>query len=137
MALLIDSSVFIGLERHGLSLGDLSQLGATGVPTLASITAAELLSGVERSVPSSRRTRRLTFIEQLLAELEVLAFDLQAARTHARISASLIRAGTPIGPNDLIIAATALAHGHTVMTDNLREFALVPGLPVLRPTWPG
>jgi predicted nucleic acid-binding protein len=80
MAILIDSSVFIGLERRGFTLADLSRIGVTGSPTLASITAAELLSGVERTLPSPRRTRRRAFIGQIFTALEVIPFDLQAAR---------------------------------------------------------
>jgi tRNA(fMet)-specific endonuclease VapC len=136
MAVLIDSSVFITLERRGLSLGDLNRFGVTGVPLLSSITAAELLNGVERAAPSPRRARRLAFIESIFSAMEVIPFDLLVARAHASVGAQLAIAGTPIGPNDLIIAATALAHGHTVMTDNLREFIRVSGLLVVQPTWP-
>jgi tRNA(fMet)-specific endonuclease VapC len=51
-------------------------------------------------------------------------------KPEARIRAVLEAAGTPIGPNDLLIAAHALSLGATLVTDNLREFARVPGLAV-------
>ena len=136
MAVLIDSSVFIGLERRGWTLRDLDRIGVEGVPLLSSMTVAELLGGIHRAAPSVRRETRLAFIEQIVSTLAVVPFDLLAARTHARVAADLSAAGTPIGPNDLVIAATGLAHGHAVMTDNLREFRRVPDLVVLQPVWP-
>jgi len=135
MAVLIDSSVFIGLERRGLPLEAIDRLGISGVPVLASITASELLNGVERAVPSPRRTGRLRFIERIFSTLTIIPFDRPAARQHAQIGAYLAATGTPIGPNDLIIAATALTHGHQLLTDNVREFRRVLGPIVGQPTW--
>ena len=57
-----------------------------------------------------------------------LPFDDRAAEEYGKIRAHLSSAGTLIGPNDLIIAATALAHACTVVTRNTREFSRVPGL---------
>ena len=71
----------------------------------------------------------------MLDRLSVVPFDLEAARIHARLAADLMAAGQAIGPNDLLIAATALAHGHAVLTHNLRHFERVPGLVVSRPDW--
>ena len=136
MAVLIDSSLLIGLEHRGWTLRHLDRVGVEGVPCFSSMTAAELLNGVHRAAPTARREARLAFIEQVFSTLTVVPFDLPAARAHARVGAALAAAGTPIGPNDLIIAATAPAHGHTVMTDNLREVRRVPDLVVLQPIWP-
>lgn len=136
MALLIDSNVFIGLERRGLGIDDLRRIGPDEPTALASITASELLVGVYRSPPSRRTTARLVFVDAVCRRLPVLAFDLDVARTHARLWANLAAAGTPIGPADLLIAATALAHGYAVFTENAREFQRVPGLVVVQPTWP-
>ena len=136
MAILIDSTVVIGLERRGLGLGDLATIGPNQPSTLSSVSATELLVGVLRSAPSPRRTRRERFIETVFASLPVLPFDLVAARVHARLWTHLAAAGTPIGGNDLMIAATAMSQGHAVLTDNVREFARVPGLVVHQPTWP-
>jgi len=83
-----------------------------------------------------RRVRRLAFIEQILAGVEVIPFDLASAREYARVWAELTAAGTPIGQLDLLAAACALAHGHDVFTDNVGEFARVPGLAVHQPGWP-
>ena len=67
--------------------------------------------------------------------LPVLAVDLATARAHARVGADLVAAGSRVGPNDLWLAAGALAHGLTLVTANLREFGRVPGLQV--ETWGG
>ena len=137
MAVLIDTSVIVGLERRGLALADLARIGASdAVVAVASMTASELLVGIHRAAPSSRRTNRLAFVERILTDLRVVPFDLPAARTHARIWTDLAAQGTPIGPNDLVIAATALAHGFDVLTDNPREFTRIAGLVVRQPGWP-
>lgn len=136
MALLIDSNVFIGMERRSLTLADLSRIGPDEVVALSSITASELLIGGTRSVPSPRTTARTVFVEAVLRHVPILSFDLAAARIHARIWAELATAGTPKGPHDLLIAATAVSHSFAVLTDNVDEFQRVPQLRVVRPTWP-
>ena len=67
-------------------------------------------------------------VEALLATLSVLPFDEPADEHYADIRAALGRAGTPIGSNDLFIAAHARSRGLTLVTHNLREFERVPGL---------
>ncbi len=135
MARLIDSSVFIDLERRGGTIGDLDAI-LLGEPfALASITASELLVGVHRADAGRRRGRRLNFVEKVLSEVPVVIFDLVTARTHARIAADLAAAGLPNGSNDLLIAATAIARGYSVLTFNMREFQRVPGLVEDAPSW--
>ena len=136
MAIIVDSNVFIGMERRGLGIEDFPRIGPDEPTALASITASELLIGVMRAIPSARTRARAAFVEGVCRRLEVLAFDLAAARAHARLWAALAAAGTPIGPYDMLIAATALAHGYAVLTDNPGEFRRVPGLLVIQPTWP-
>jgi tRNA(fMet)-specific endonuclease VapC len=62
--------------------------------------------------------------------MPVLPFTLSTAEHHARIWAALSQRGTPIGPYDLIVAATALEFGYEVATLNRREFERVTGLVV-------
>jgi tRNA(fMet)-specific endonuclease VapC len=57
-----------------------------------------------------------------------MSFDDAVAEVYGRLRAELDLRGTPIGPNDLLIAATALAHGLTLVTRNEKEFGRVPGL---------
>lgn len=135
MALLIDSSVFIALERRGQQPDDLAAAVPDAPLALSSITASELLAGVHRADSPARRSRREAFGEGLLARVPLLPFDMPAARVHARLWARLAAAGQPVGAHDLLIAATALAHGHAVLTHNLRDFQRVPGLIVRQPDW--
>ena len=95
---------------------------------LSAVTASEILVGIHRADSPERRGRRKTFVEDLLERLPALEFDLTVARIHARLWAELASAGQLIGAHELIIAATAVAHDYTVLTDNLRDFNRVPGL---------
>ena len=133
MAQLIDTSVFIDLERSGRSLQDLANEVPEEDVALASITASELLIGVHRADSVERKKKRELFVEQLLDLIPVVPFDLEVARTHAEITAALAKSGNLIGAHDLIIAATALTHDCSVLTGNAREFSRVPGLRVVLP----
>ncbi|HEU0113480.1 MAG TPA: PIN domain-containing protein [Thermomicrobiales bacterium] len=135
MAQLIDTSVFIQLERRGLSVEMAIGSAIDESYALAAITAAELLYGVERANTPERLARRTTFVEAMLSAVPVIPFDLPVAREHARLWARLDAAGRRIGPYDLLVAATALAIGYDVLTFNVGEFERVPGLTVLRPNW--
>lgn len=66
----------------------------------------------------------------LLAPLRVEAFDDAAAAAYGEVRASLERAGTPIGPLDLLIASHALSLDRAVITNHVREFTRVVGLRV-------
>lgn len=94
---------------------------------IASIVQAELLLGAEKSAQVST-TRGV--VEAFLLPFAVVPFDAAAATAYARIRAALEKKGTPIGPNDMILAATVLAHGGTLVTHNLREFRRIAGLPL-------
>ncbi len=136
MAVLIDSNVFIALERRGSGPDEVLALIPDEPVALASVSASELLFGVERANTPERRARREHFVEALLALLPVLTFGTAEARVHARVWAGLAASGQLIGGHDLLIAATALAHGYDILTDNVREFRRVPGLTVRQPLWP-
>ena len=135
MAVLIDSSVLITWERRGLTAADLLALVPDERSAIASITASEFLVGVYRANTPERREKRAAIVELVLVTFQVLAFDLAAARVHARLAAALFSSGGAIGDHDLIIAATALAQGYDILTDNPRDFDRVPGLTVRRPIW--
>ena len=135
MAQLIDTSVFITLERRRESVTSLDS-GAIDEPVaLAAITASELLAGVRRADTPQRRLRREAFVEGILELVPVLPMDLRVARVHAEIWSHLLSAGHAVGSHDMLIAATALAHGYSILTDNAREFERVSGLEVRRPAW--
>ena len=92
---------------------------------LTELIRAELLYGALRS---SRADLLKDRIEKLLAPYTRLSFGSSAAEHYAEIRTHLERAGTPISPNDLIIAATVRAAGATLITANLREFSRIPSL---------
>lgn len=96
------------------------------------VVACELRFGAEKSASDSLRMR----IDQVLGRLDVLHLDTPTDLHYGRLRSALEREGTPIGPNDLLIAAHALAHDLTLVTDNTTEFSRVDGLRVenwLRP----
>ena len=130
MATLIDSSILIAAERGDLDLGAFrSRFGAEEV-AISAVTASELLHGVHRARTPDQRHRRQAFVEGLLAQLPVLAFDLTVARVHASLWAELARQGAAVGERDLMIAATGIARNYSVATRDERSFAKVPGLKV-------
>lgn len=126
MGALIDTSVFVRIERGDRAAEE--RLAAyQGPVAISAISASELLHGVYRAGPAHLAARQ-AFVEQLLASLPVIPFDLIAARTHGRLWADLARAGSMVGERDLLIAATAIANGHDVLTCDARSFPRIPGL---------
>jgi tRNA(fMet)-specific endonuclease VapC len=88
------------------------------------VVAAELRYGAAKK-GSTRLTEQL---EAVLGALDILPLDEPADATYGSIRVPLERAGQPIGANDLLIAAQALALGYTLVTANEREFVRVQGL---------
>ncbi len=130
MAVLIDASVLIEYERRRLDLDRHLAQRQQEEFFLSVITVSELLHGVHRAVQSEVRAKRSAFVEALLERFPLLPIDLVTARAHAQVWAELAVAGRMIGPNDLWLAATGLAHGLTMVTANVREFTRIPGLAV-------
>lgn len=135
MAFVIDTSVFITLERRHQSVHILLDLIGDEYVALASITASELLIGMHLAASPQSTLAHEESMNRLLDTFPVLPFDLQVARTHARLWAQLRSVGQMIGAHDLIIAATALAHGYDLLTGNVRDFGRVPDLTIRQPAW--
>jgi tRNA(fMet)-specific endonuclease VapC len=91
---------------------------------LCSVVKAELLHGAEKY---GNRERRLTLLSELFAPYASPPFDDAAAAHYGQIRHTLEAAGNVIGPNDLMIAAIAMANNHTLVTHNTAEFSRVPG----------
>ena len=127
MGLILDTNVFIHSERSGEAV-NFSQWKEYGDVYISAVTASELLVGVYYAKNDSQRTRRSSFVEAVLARVPVLSFEMEEARVHAGLFAVLSKRGKMIGAHDLMIAATAIAHNCAVLTENVREFARVPGL---------
>lgn len=92
---------------------------------ISSITLAELIYGVEKSV---RPERNLSVVENFAARLTVLPFDENAAAHAGQVRAALEKAGLPIGAWDLLIAGHARSEGLVFVTNNQKEFRRVEGL---------
>ena len=99
-----------------------------GEVALPAVAAYEVWVGV---LGSRNTKRRQAEYEQFLSMVEILPFDATAGKRAAELRVALERNGESIGPLDTLIAATALAHGATLVTRNLREFGRVPGLTVV------
>ncbi|MBV8358994.1 MAG: PIN domain-containing protein [Deltaproteobacteria bacterium] len=129
MATLIDSSVLIAAERGQL---DFDAIAIDEDVAISAMTASELLHGVHRARTPAQRHRRQAFLEGLMAQLPVIAFDLIVARVHASLWADLAKRGVAVGERALMIGATAIAKGYAVATRDERSFPKIPGLKVSR-----
>jgi tRNA(fMet)-specific endonuclease VapC len=94
---------------------------------ISSITLGELHYGAEKS---ARRSENLLAIEHFTARLDVLAFTPKAAMHHGQIRADLERMGRTAGAYEMLIGGHARSEGLIVVTNNMREFARMPGLRV-------
>ena len=125
MRFLLDTNILSDLVRrpHGRIADRIKRVGERRVCT-SIIVAAELRYGAAKK-GSSRLKKQL---ETVLNALDVLALEAPADTFYGELRARLERAGQTIGANDLLIAAHALTLGHTVVTDNEREFSRVKDL---------
>lgn len=95
--------------------------------SISVITLSELLYGAENS---ARRPENLRAIEQFAGRLDILPFTADAAAHYGQIRAALRRAGRPAGVHDMLIGAHARSDGLILVTNNMREFARMPGLQI-------
>jgi tRNA(fMet)-specific endonuclease VapC len=93
---------------------------------LSSVVLFELWYGVAKSAHVADNSERLRIL--LSADIDLLDFDDEDARTAGQVRAALERDGQPIGAYDLLIAGQALRRGLTVVTANSSEFSRVTGL---------
>ena len=98
---------------------------AAGNVALCSIVKAELLCGVLRTRDPERSS---SLLREFFAGFPSVPFDDRCAESYAHIRTRLAQSGTPIGPNDLLIAAIAVSYGLILVTHNTREFGRVDGL---------
>jgi len=131
MGLIIDTSVLIKLEREGPS-ERFRPLFNDDQIAVSVITVSEVLAGVYRGSPE-KAVARLPKVEEMLQGLKPLPITPRIARIHSDLSAFLQRKGANIGRHDEWIAATALAHGATIVTLNRRDFDQVPAVTVVSP----
>jgi tRNA(fMet)-specific endonuclease VapC len=125
MRYLLDTNIISDLIRdpQGPIFRQIRNVGEGHVCT-SIIVAAELRYGAAKK-GSPRLTTRL---ETILSSLDILPFESPADMTYGLLRVRLEQAGRPIGGNDLLIAAQAMALGYTLVTDNQREFTRIKGL---------
>jgi tRNA(fMet)-specific endonuclease VapC len=130
MRYLLDTNIVSDLIRNpqGRVAEHIRRVGEAQICT-SIIVAAELRYGAAKK-GSPRLTAQL---ETVLGGLDVLPLEAPADTAYGLIRTRLEQAGTPIGGNDLLIAAQAVALGYTIVTDNEGEFARIDGLP--RENW--
>ena len=126
MGLVIDTDVWV-LAEKSINPLNLEKWATHGGAFMSSISASELLVGVERANTAQRKAQRAAFVENLLTHIPVLEFSLPVARTHARIVAALPKNVTAAA-HDALIAATAIHHGYYLLTRNTRDFEIFAGL---------
>lgn len=127
LAYLLDTNILSDLVRHpqGMVAARITKTGEDSVCT-SIIAAAELRYGAAKS----NSVKLVERVDLILSALEILPLETPADRQYAAVRHHLARQGTPIGPNDMLIAAHALANDLTVVTANVGEFTRVPGLKV-------
>lgn len=129
MSYLLDTNAAIALlaDRPTTVRQRLRQLPPAALElALPSVVLLELWYGVARSSRRAANTERLRSF--LSGAVTVLPFEEEDAAIAGALRAELERAGTPIGPYDLLIAAQALRSGATLVTANVAEFRRVRGL---------
>ena len=124
---LLDTNILSDLVRNpqGTVATRITTVGEDAVCT-SIVVAAELRFGAEKSGSTKLSDR----VDLILSALDVLPLESPVDRHYGEVRQQLERRGTPIGPNDLLIAAHALALELTVVTANAREFSRVSGLKV-------
>lgn len=122
---MLDTNVLSDVVRspRGVVARRIEAVGQSNV-SISVIVAAELRFGVENR--GSDRLRRQ--VDAILSGIEIAPLDEPVDREYAVLRAALKRQGTPIGPNDLLIAAHALSVGAVLVTSNRAEFSRVDGL---------
>jgi len=127
MRYLLDTNIVSTLARnpHGRVADRIKTIGERNICT-SIIVAAELRYGTTKKASP----RLSSQVEAVLDAIDTLPLESPADEIYGSIRTQLEFAGTPIGGNDLLIAAQAIAQDHTLVTDNDKEFSRIDGLRV-------
>jgi len=135
MGLILDSSVVIAAERRGETVERLIEriVAAAGdqEAALSAVGLTELVHGLYRANTSAVRLRRQSFLDELLADLTVYPYTKEIALLAGKIDGEQQTQGVVIPFADLLIGATALSLGFSVLTINVRHFRQIPDLSVM------
>lgn len=124
---LLDTDTISDLIRRpsGVVAGSIARVGEEAVCT-SIVVSSELRFGAAKKASA----RLIGQLEAVLSAIEIIPLEEPADRHYAELRAHLEKTGQRIGPNDMLIAAHALALDLTLVTGNVREFSRVPGLEV-------
>lgn len=124
---MLDTNIVSELARNpqGPVSERIAEVGPDAI-CVSIVVAAELLSGCVKKGSAKLSAQ----IDAILESMQVLALDMPADAEYGRIRDELESAGTPVGPNDMLIAAHALALGAVIVTANVGEFSRIRGLSV-------
>ncbi len=132
MGLILDSSVVIAAERRGDTPEQLVQqvIGVAGnqEAALSSVGLTELVHSIYRANSVQIQLRRKSFVDELRIGLSVYPYTAETAVLAGRIDGEQTAAGVVIPFVDLLIGATALSLGFSILTANMRHFKQIPGL---------
>ena len=131
MGCVIDTCIIVDAERGNVGLTERLSGLQDDFFYISVITASELIYGVHKAIDSKQKQRRHAFVEDVLNKFPIIPADLQVARIHAELWADLSSKGTSIGSHDLWIAATCIAYGHKLLTDNKSEFERINALELI------
>lgn len=135
MGLILDSSIVIAAERLRETAAQFFRHveRTTGEQQVAisSIGLTEIIHGAYRTSVSEMQAKRLAFIQDLLAGLEVAPYTRSTAFLAGRLDGEQRSNGITIPSMDLLIGATALEIGYSIATINVRHFRLIPGLSII------
>jgi predicted nucleic acid-binding protein len=130
MGVILDTSVLIEAERREFDIDKFTEHREEEIFGLSVITVAELLHGVHRADSTKRRLKRSAYVEKVIESFPIYKFDISIARIYAELWSDLRSKGIQIGAHDLIIGATALSHGFSVATYNIKHFERIEGLKI-------
>jgi len=123
--LILDTSILIAAERGSVNLAGAA--GGDADAALPAIAVAEYLAGVHLAATEQQRQTRRAFLELALDALPIEDYTRRVAGRHGELLAFVRSSGTTRGAHDLIIAATALATGRTILTtDDRARFHELP-----------
>jgi predicted nucleic acid-binding protein len=135
MGVILDSSVTIRAERTRTSETELLEqvqlVTDDPIVGLSAIGVTEIVHGIYRADTQARAIYRRTFLDRLLKDLPVFDYTVEVAKLAGRIDGERTAVGNSIPLVDLMIAATAMSHGFSVLTSNLRHLRKIPGLQVI------
>jgi tRNA(fMet)-specific endonuclease VapC len=138
VGIILDSSIVISAERRGDTVAQLlrriANVAGDQEVALSAVGLMELMHGIYRADSVQRRTTRELFINELIADIEVYPFSKDTAVLAGKIDGEQQAKGIVIPFADLLIGATALFLGYSVVTVNDRDFKRIPGLNVTKMT---